>query len=199
MTDYRLFIAVELPPTLIEALGRVQAQLRDARPVRWTKPAQMHLTLQFLGDVPASRVAQIVTALEGSVPPQNRPFELTAGGLGVFPAPKRPRVIWVGVGGEVKDLGRLHASVLEATQTVGFAAEKRPFKAHLTLGRVDKRARGQDYAQISRVIRDHREDIGPIGTFVVDHISLIRSQLKPTGPLYTTLAEISFSQATARI
>lgn len=190
MAEYRLFIAVELPQSALKALTEIQTRLQEARPVRWSKETQMHLTLQFLGNVPAAKANQIVAALEERVPSQNHPFELTVNGIGAFPNLKRPRVIWAGVRGETGRLQTLQTRVVEATRQIGFSPETRPFKAHLTLGRTDKRARSQEYAQIGRVIRRQQERIDHIAPFSVDHISLIRSQLKPAGAIYTTLAEI---------
>ncbi len=192
-TNYRLFIAVELPEPVIEALINVQDHLQAASPIRWVKPEQMHLTLQFLGDTPPARVDPLVAALAERVP-ANPPFSLKVGGLGVFPNLKRPRVIWVGLEDQAKALQKLHAAVIEATQTVGFAPEDRPFTGHLTLGRTNKRATSRDYAQISRVIQDGQDKIGFLATLPVDHVSLIRSQLKPAGSVYTTLARIELER-----
>jgi len=189
MPDYRLFIAIPLPSSVTQALASLQAQLQTARPVRWTKPAQIHLTLQFLGDVPTTKIDGLIMALQKTVSPQSA-FRLTVETIGVFPNLKRPRVIWAGISGETERLQQLHAAVIGATQQLGFTPETRPFKAHLTLGRTDKRATGRDYAHISRIIAQQQEQIGHIAPLPVSYISLIRSQLKPTGPIYTPLADI---------
>jgi 2'-5' RNA ligase len=188
MTEYRLFIAIELPKTTKEALAKVQDHLKGARAVRWTRPEQIHLTLQFLGNVPIEKMEAIIDALQATVP-HLVPFELTLTGVGAFPNLKRPRVIWAGVSNSISPLQDLHRAVIVATKTVGFKPEERPFKPHLTFGRVQKWAGRNDYAQIQQVIQDTQ--VGYIATFSVDHIGLIRSQLKPEGPIYTTLATIN--------
>jgi 2'-5' RNA ligase len=192
MSTYRLFIAIELPADLIKALVDLQDNLKEARPVQWVKPAHMHLTLQFLGDVPVAQVEPLIIGLEKTIPGQNRLFDLSITGIGVFPSLKRPRVIWVGIQGNVSALNALQADVVKATQSIGIRPDKRPYKAHLTLGRVDKRARSQDYRQIGQLIRQKQSGIGQVGQLKVTHIHLIRSQLKPGGPIYTPLAKIDF-------
>jgi 2'-5' RNA ligase len=193
-TRYRLFIAIDLPPKARQLLAKVQSRLKSAPAIRWTKPQQIHLTLQFLGDTPATQVEAIAAALQRNVFPLS-PFTLTLNGVGVFPNLKRPGIIWVGLDGESDTLKALHRAVISATQTVGFTPEKRPFKPHLTIGRVQKRVKPGDYAAIRRTIR--RNPIAEIATFSVDRISLIRSRLTPAGPIYTQLAEIDLKMRTA--
>ena len=184
---YRLFIAVDLPPEARQSLAQVQSRLKSAGAIRWTKPQQIHLTLQFLGDTPATQVEAITHALQRKVSPLP-PFPLTLNGVGVFPNLKRPRIVWAGITGEGDALKALHRAVISATQTVGFQAEERPFKPHLTIGRVQKWAKPANYAAIRQVIQ--RSPVTEIAAFPVDHISLIRSQLTPAGPIYTQLAGI---------
>ena len=99
----RLFAAVELPPHVLGALEAVQHDLRAQFPgkaARWVRPAGIHLTLKFLGDVPAGQVDAIAEGMRAAAS-EHAPFELCAEGLGVFPNPNRVRVVWVGVGGWV--------------------------------------------------------------------------------------------------
>jgi len=191
MTHYRLFIAVELPPDVRQSLGRVQEKMKSVRAIRGTKPQQIHLTLQFLGDTPTAKVDAIAEALQHTVSPLS-PFSVTLNGIGAFPNLKRPRVIWTGVSGQVDELKTLHRAVLDATKTVGFEPESRPFKPHLTFGRVQKWAKFNDYTNIRQVVE--RSQIGEIAAFQVAHIGLIRSQLKPSGPIYTELARIDLTR-----
>ncbi len=190
-THYRLFIAVDLPPEARQSLAKVQSRLKSAGAIRWTKPQQIHLTLQFLGDTPATQVEAITNALQRKVSPLPA-FSIRLNGVGVFPNLKRPGIIWAGVTGEGDALKSLHHAVIAATQTVGFTPEKRPFKPHLTIGRVQKRAKPSDYAAIRQVIQ--HSTITEIAAFRIDHISLIRSQLNPAGPIYTQLARVDLSR-----
>jgi 2'-5' RNA ligase len=187
--NYRLFIAIELPQPTIDALTKLQNQLRRAQAVRWVRPTQMHLTLQFLGDVAVANIDRLSAALNKTIPP-NPAFTLSIEGLGAFPNLKRPRVVWAGVGGELKQLTQLHQATIDATQTIGIQPEDRPFNAHLTLGRANQKARSLDYQQLSEVLSRYQSQVGQLATFSVEHVSLIRSQLQPDGHIYTTLAEI---------
>src|SRR5262245_3360116 len=103
----RVFIAVELPEGLLASLGQVQAQLRAANlPLRLVRPEGIHITLAFIGEIPAARVAALIAAVERGV--VGIPlFSLRAEGLGLFPNARRPRVVWVGVQGDAEARARL--------------------------------------------------------------------------------------------
>ncbi len=187
MFEFRLFIALEIPPNAQQKLVGVQQSLKSARGIRWSNPANLHLTLQFLGDTSLEKVSQLENTLQKTVPAINC-FALQFGQLGVFPNFKRPQIIWVGVSAEQKTLQTLHKAVINATQSLGFEPEKRPFKPHLTIGRLHKWAKRQEFQILEQTIqRNQRNKIAEIN---VTHIALIRSQLKPAGPIYTSLAKI---------
>lgn len=134
MSDRRLFIALPLPDPVRTELAAVQERLRRAtQAVRWVAPANMHLTLQFLGATDAALVQPLLSALE-AIPPFALALRLA--GLDGFPGNPAPRVLWAGVSGDIPDLKRLYAAVLQATAKLGFRAEGRPFHPHITLGRV---------------------------------------------------------------
>ncbi len=189
MTDYRLFIAIELPAPAKSALETVQKSLHALHAVRWTKPAQIHLTVQFLGDTPAELVPKLSAALAETVSALS-PFMLSLAKVGAFPNLKRPRIIWVGVGA-IPALTDLHRAVTIATESVGIA-DKKPFNPHLTIGRVQKWARGNDFRAIAATVS--RAKIGDIATFRVDRISLIRSELTRQGPIYAPKTTLTFSK-----
>ncbi len=186
MPNYRLFIAIELPAEAQMALRNVQRALPKLPAVRWTNPANIHLTLQFLGDYPAARVETLLNALRSAE--SNPPFELTLATIGAFPNLKRPRIIWAGVTGDTAALTALHRAVVSATAALGFAAEKRPFKPHLTLGRVKPWARGNDHRAIAAALNG--ATVGDIATVPVGKFSLIRSQLTREGAIYTPLGSV---------
>src|SRR5258706_13368947 len=99
---WRLFIAIELPADVLATLRQTQDQLKQiisARAAKWVRPEGIHLTLKFLGDVPASRVGALMDGVEKAVEGHDK-FEVSRHGLGCFPNVQRPRVLWVGVGGE---------------------------------------------------------------------------------------------------
>ncbi|HRT71571.1 MAG TPA: RNA 2',3'-cyclic phosphodiesterase, partial [Syntrophales bacterium] len=138
MTDgerVRSFLAIDLPEEVKAGLGRISESLkRRVGGVRWTKPEGIHLTLKFFGDISGEEIARI-SMVAGSAAGVTAPFQLTVEGLGVFPGLKRPRVLWVGVGGRLDILARLQGGIESALEAQGFKKEGRGFKPHLTLGR----------------------------------------------------------------
>ncbi len=180
----RAFIAVALPTAVQVELSRVNDVLAGQVPprsVRWVPPHLMHLTLRFLGDAAVATLPTLATALDG-IAAHHAPFTLALSELGCFPNRQRPRVIWAGLTGDVAAAQALQADIERAVQGLGWAAEQKPFRAHLTLGRVQD-GRPQD----GRSLRDISW-----GTEVrklavpVTAVHLIESQLRPSGPLYTT-------------
>ncbi len=188
-TNYRLFIAIDLPADVQSALASVQHTLSPLNAVRWTKFTQIHLTLQFLGDTPAELVPKLSVALAETVPavPQ---FSLSLAKIGAFPNLKRPRIIWAGIDPNAT-LTELHRAVSAATASAGFAPDKKPFSPHLTIGRVKNHARSADYRAIAATIA--RENINKIATMRVRDVHLIRSQLTRQGPIYTHLHTVQLN------
>jgi 2'-5' RNA ligase len=176
-------VAVEVPEAVLKALERVQAEL-DTRGVRarWTRPTNLHLTLKFLGATPTGRVEAAAAALRSAAAAHD-PFVLTAAGIGVFPNPHRPRVLWAGLAGAVGALARLQAEIDRALEAVGFPCEARGFHGHLTLGRF---AEGAGGGGIAAAVADHAA--ARFGSFDVRELVLFKSDLQPRGPVYTALA-----------
>ena len=131
----RLFVAVTLGEALAAAATQALESLRTLAPqARWVPPANLHLTLSFLGDVDAERAAAVSQAL-GVVAPAHAPLTLAIAGGGGFGAPAHPRVLWAGVKGDTAALGALQADVAAALRPLGFEPEHREYVAHLTLAR----------------------------------------------------------------
>ncbi len=188
MKQVRTFIAIELDETINAALADLQAQLKSKVPqgsVRWVKPGGIHLTLKFLGDVPANRIEEIERALTQACAGFPA-FSLSVGGLGCFPNPRRPRVLWVGVQEESGTLAGLQKAIEDGMEQLGFAPEGRRFHAHLTLGRTQRRASSGDVRRLGRLVQE--TDIGELAQMEARAVSLIKSDLKPTGAVYTRLA-----------
>ncbi|QHT59692.1 RNA 2',3'-cyclic phosphodiesterase [Paenibacillus lycopersici] len=132
---HRLFVAVPLPDELKLAIGEWSRKLRAAQPFRkWTETADLHVTLQFLGDTEPERIEALKSALAASAG-RIQPFRLTLEGAGVFGRSEQPRVLWAGIGGEPESLRLLQRAVVEATAPLGFQAEARPYSPHLTIAR----------------------------------------------------------------
>ena len=182
----RSFVAIELPEEAKAGLARLRRELeRDEHKfVKWVDPRGIHLTLKFLGDIPSRRVTEITEAM-GKAVQGFFPFRLEISGLGAFPSLKQPRVLWVGVGGEVDNLSRLQQSIDCALAALGFAAEERPFVPHLTLARIREGASPSERRSFGELVGSTTfEDKYPIE---VEAVRLMRSQLTPAGAIYTCL------------
>ena len=182
----RLFVAVDLPEDVREALHRLQSDLRqqELSGLRWVRPEGVHLTLKFLGETPAERVPAIegalATALLGT-----EPFRLALGATGTFGGRRGPRVVWLDITGDVQRLQGLQAAVERAMVGVGFAPEERQYSPHLTLARVPQPPRPGTAERVSRALEAVEP---PRVEFEVREIVLIRSRLQPGGAVYERLA-----------
>ncbi|MBI5026951.1 MAG: RNA 2',3'-cyclic phosphodiesterase [Nitrospirae bacterium] len=184
----RCFIAVELPETVKIALNNLQEELKKTEAdVKWVRPDGMHLTLKFLGYVEEENIKEIVNTMD-RICREYPPFNLEVRGAGMFPNIRAPRVLWVSVEGN-NILAGLQAAIEKEMASLGFEKEDRPFTAHLTLGRV-KSFRGRE--RLIEVMQLHKEDI--FGFMEVKSISLMKSDLRPTGAQYTRLAELTLGQ-----
>lgn len=185
MAKIRTFIALELPLDLKKALADLQQDLRSRTDcVRWVKPEHIHLTLKFLGPTEESQVEPIGMVLSNLVKGV-APFRTQVAGLGAFPSSRNPKVIWVGMPGEQRDLLQFQKKLEDALALVGFAKEKRSFAPHLTLGRVRE---GRGKRELGELI-EHFES-RDLGNFTADTIIFFRSDLQPSGPVYSALKTI---------
>ena len=180
----RSFIAIELPDEIRRALDQVQKDLKSVRGVRWVQPDSIHLTLKFLGSIVAEQVTAIAAAV-GKVVHGEPPLALNVSGLGAFPNARRPRVIWVGIVGDVERLGRLQARLEETLEPLGFPREERSFRPHLTLGRVKEPRRPPD---LTRALAE--TTVPASNPFDVREILVYKSDLRPTGAIYTKLQHL---------
>ena len=181
----RLFVAVELPDDVRDAISRTIGSLRpalgDDRSLRWVRPEGIHITLKFLGAVDPVRVPALHTALRIGVRVAS-PFELAPAAVGSFGGRRNLRVVWLGVGGEIDALTALAANVDVAVAPLGFARERRPFAPHLTLARVRDDASPAAREQIAGALAAFRPPA--FESFRVDSISLMRSTLGRGGAVY---------------
>jgi 2'-5' RNA ligase len=184
----RSFIAIELPDEIRQALAHVQGQLRrSVDGVRWVQPGSIHLTLKFLGSIPAEQIQPIAAAAMEVVQSES-PLSVGVNGLGAFPNARRPRVIWVGIEGDVERLGRLQIRLEEALEPLGFTREGRAFRPHLTLGRIKDPRRPPD---LTRALAD--VTVPTCNSFDVREILVYKSDLRPTGAIYTKLQHLPFA------
>lgn len=176
----RSFIAIPLPQEGIAVLEETVQGL-DAefgKCVRWVRPEGMHLTLKFMGDIPAALVERVLEALP-QVTAGFSPFGLTIAGLGVFPNPRRPRVLWAGVQGDLETLSALQLAVDDAVGNLGLPKEMRAFSPHLTLGRVRREVSEVQLSKIGQVMADGKLPSNP--SWTADTVNLMRTELDLAG------------------
>jgi RNA 2',3'-cyclic 3'-phosphodiesterase len=185
MSLLRAFIAVEMPSEIQQNVYKETAKLGKELDslVRWVSVENMHLTLKFLGDVSPSSVEFLMQMLrnEADAVPC---FAIHLAGLGSFPSPKRPRVIYIGIQAPAS-LDTLQRGIESASHRLGYESEQRPFSAHLTLGRVKQNISAVDQQKIRRAIEGTQVDL--LGSARVDSVHLYKSELKPSGSVYTRL------------
>lgn len=187
----RAFIAIELDHAVLRALDKLQAELkRDSsqKAVRWVESSGIHLTLKFLGDVPIGQLEDLNAGLQRACY-GFAPFAISCAGLGCFPNPNRPRVIWVGVDEPRGVLAELQQAVEREIAPLGYPTEDRPFSPHLTLGRVRREASRDDVRRLGQLIAARQ--VGKLAQMEARAVSLIRSELRPTGAVYTRLFDVS--------
>jgi 2'-5' RNA ligase len=193
MAEIRTFIAIELSTDVLRRIGtlleRIQADVPSGL-VRWVRPEGIHLTLKFLGDVEQGRLETLAGALQAACT-SHAPFSLSIGGMGVFPNPRRPRVVWIGVDEPTGALLRLQGDVERAITPLGFPTERRPFSPHLTLGRVK---RGGSAAELEALGQYATRARVRVGEMAVETVYLMRSDLGPAGARYTELATAPLAQ-----
>ena len=180
----RSFLAFELPLQIKEQLGEISKELRQSRlPVRWVKVDNIHLTIVFLGSVMEETIAG-VKLKAGSIAKRFSGFQIRLNGVGAFPNWRRPRVLWIGLDGEIGGLSDLRDELQGALEEFGFKAENRPFRPHLTLGRF-KGAVNRD--EELKWILDKFHDISSDDEYLKELV-LFKSDLRPAGPIYTKMA-----------
>ena len=185
----RLFVAVELPPETRSALRQLIERLRASivGPFRWVSADGIHLTLKFLGDVPGERVDELGAALDQAAH-GHAPFELVLSALGVFPHRQSPRVLWVGLAGEVEALQAVQLAVEQHVSKLSFPAESRRFTPHLTLARVNGRLSQDQLVRLQEALEQAERPAG--NAFRVASVALIQSTLTPSSAVYQRLREV---------
>ena len=186
----RTFLALDPPPEILRKIITMQDTLKKQIPrgVRWVNPDGIHLTLKFLGNIFPSHRDGIQSLLPEIVGAHSA-FTLSAGRIDVFPGIAKPRVIWVGIGGETRSLFALQQDIEEALESIGFPRENRPFRAHLTLGRVKNPRACQG---METVIAQGQGFVA--GRFKAAKLLFIKSTLTPTGAIYSHLANFPLAE-----
>jgi len=183
----RLFVAISIPEPVRDEIIRVQQELQPLVPrdvIRWAKSDQFHLTLRFLGDVPADGVEELKKSA-GAVCRNARSLSLRAEGVGFFPNPRSPRVIWVGINDREGRLVDLQRQVEVAVGTFSPEPGEKNFMGHATLGRL-KNPRPADIRDLAGRAQSLEKRL--FGEWTAQEIEIIRSELSPAGARYTLLA-----------
>jgi RNA 2',3'-cyclic 3'-phosphodiesterase len=180
----RLFIALDLPTDVIRSLEELVAHLHPAARISWSPPANLHITTKFMGEWPEERLPELKAAL--ALVPERSPIEVAVAQLGFYPHARAPRVFWCGI--QAPGLEGLASDTDDTTAALGVAREKRAFSPHLTLARIKE----------SIALRPLIDAIAALpsvdfGRFAASSFFLYRSQLRPTGSVYTKLSEFPFS------
>jgi 2'-5' RNA ligase len=182
----RTFICIEIPDSIKTRIEKLQESLRGIEAqISWTRPHNIHLTLKFLGGVTASRLERIKAAVERAAKGINS-FEIEVSGTGCFPTPRNPRVLWVGITSVPRELQDLYSNIEDELSRDGFEREKRNFSPHLTIGRIRTPHNASQVAEtlINSGFAAER--------FRAKEVIVMRSDLKPTGSIYTPQSIIAF-------
>ena len=181
----RAFLAIELPDSLRPGLAQVQGELKKSHAdVRWVPAGNIHLTLKFFGNVPDDEIDALAQAAREAAA-EATPLQLQATRAGAFPSPQAPRVVWLGLGGDVLPLTQLFYRLEKAFAALGHPPEGRAFNPHLTLGRVKSPANRERLARLLTKLPP--VDWPP---FTVKELILFQSVLSPQGSKYTPLKVI---------
>jgi 2'-5' RNA ligase len=178
----RTFIAVELDAAIRKRAVELIDILRVAEAdVKWVETQNLHLTLQFLGEVPDEEIAAVCQAVERGAA-QVQPFELEVGGAGAFPNANRPRTLWIGAKAGHEQMAELHDHVALELAELGYQDEDRKFQTHLTIGRTRS---GKNVAQLGQLVKQHADF--QAGRMCVEKATVFSSRLQPGGPIYEVL------------
>jgi 2'-5' RNA ligase len=181
----RLFTGLELPATVVDNLKNLLERLRPSARINWSPPENLHITTKFIGEWPEARLAELQAAL-GGLPPR-KPIGVHIQKVGFFPNPHSPRVFWCGV--EAPGIEALAADTDRATAALGVQTEARAYSPHLTLARIKEKLDLQPLRELIAAAPSL-----DFGTFEARGFFLYLSKLRPTGSVYTKLAEFPLAK-----
>lgn len=187
----RSFIAFDLPQDILESIGDVQAQVKKREvKLKWVPVKNIHLTMKFIGDIQKNMIDSLANIMAESVEGIGA-ITLSAKGMGVFPGLHRPKVLWIGIDGEVDQLNRLQNTLDKKLSSIGIQAEKRPFTGHLTIGRAKEKLNMEPLKESLRLFYDFQTR-----PFTINEMKLFQSELLPTGAVYSCIKSVVLSKET---
>lgn len=186
----RSFLAFDLSKEIKENVGvLIQKLSSQAKGVKWTEPEQLHVTLKFLGSIDVNVQLESIGKCIDSQVQKVQSVSVECRGLGCFPKWENPKVLWVGLKGDLKPLNWLQQNLEEAFEKIGFPKEERAFQLHLTLGRVKFLEEDPHWLKTMQAFPETES----FGSCLIDHVTLYKSQLTKRGSIYTALKEFPFS------
>jgi 2'-5' RNA ligase len=186
MKTIRAIIAIELSDEVRQVINSVIVRYQGMIPsglVKWVPTKNLHLTLKFLGDTPITLIPSIQEQMD-KLSATTPGFQFTAAAAGMFPTARKPHVIWMGLDNK-QTLTGLSKGLDDALVLLKISRDEKPFSPHLTIGRVYQGLTDEQLLKLGEIIL--RNQPGEIGKVLVDHISLVKSDLLPTGSVYSTL------------
>lgn len=178
----RTFLAVEVPEQIRKNIDHfIRVEAKRELPIKWVKFENLHITLKFLGEIDDGKKAEILHVMKEIVK-KYEPFNTQLSGIGCFPNPTNPRVLWVGVRDGSEMLCDIAGEIEKDLAHLGFKDEKR-FHPHLTIGRIKK------FCKIDHILEKMLES----EPFSINAVTLFKSTLKPEGPIYTSLDRFQLS------
>lgn len=201
----RTFIAIELPPVLHPLVRQQQQQLdalltaaHQGHSINWTPPEKVHLTLRFLGET-TEQQRQVIHSALTALTAQQKPFPLSLGQVSCFPSLQAPNIVWLSLQDPANTLLPLQEAIEQMAQTAGFAAERKPFHPHLTIGRMKRSITRPQIKKIGQILAQQLLTLAPppqpTSTFVVRAIIHMQSQLQPAGAIYTPIQIFNLHKA----
>lgn len=190
MDRLRLFTAVRPPQEVLAAIEDTAYRLRGRtgeKPVRWVRPENLHVTLQFLGNTPRELVPALTAAMREAAGEAPGEIGLSIDRVGAFPNARRPRTLWVGLTDTGGGLATLERALRRRLVGLEFELDERPFRPHVTVGYVRKRVSSAERQAITRALQ--QTDV-ETRSFLINELVLVRSETGPGGSRYTDLATV---------
>ena len=179
----RSFLAFELPHDVRKKVAKISGEIKKTGlNAKWVKPANIHLTVIFMGNIDEEDIPGIISKID-NVACLYKNFDISLGGMGLFPDLRRPRIIWLGLDGETDRLSSLRNDLQKSLESFGIKQERRPFNPHLTLGRFRKPVK--DRALLNKIIDEYGNIGGPEEKLC--ELVMFKSELKPGGAVYTRI------------
>jgi len=180
--NFRSFLAFDIPEDIVADVCDIQKQIGEqGLKIKWVASQNLHLTVKFLGSVSSEKIEQVKAAAPDAAR-EAAPLKVAVRGVGVFPDMKRPQVVWVGLTGDTRPLIDFHDVLDEHLEQAGFEKDERRFNAHITMGRIKSKVNTTRLAEAMGQFLEFESR-----AFGMDKLVLYKSDLQPTGPVYTQI------------